>query len=318
MRRMFDSVSRGLLLISIGIVFLLINFGILSWGFWFSAVDLWPLLLILLGIGLLFSKRVPFSAVLLVFLLILVGYSMTFGERSTPFWYGPGRYIPFYSSAQSGGQFPVDVKLPNGVTKAQVNMNLGGAKVDIHPLSGDDKAKQLVQGSYQWESAFVSDKPTLNVRQSGDTMQVMLSSGRRPGIKDNLDLGLSNRVKYSFKIDAGAVDGNLDFSEIPVEDLTLNTGASKFRLVFGDTGTTLNAKVSSGASDITLAVPENVGLRVHMSGVVSNTDFMGTGLFLDNKDWVSSGYDQARSKVSLDVSMAAGSVHLERPQIATH
>lgn len=77
-----SNVSRGLLLIAIGVVFILINFGILPWSFWSSAVDLWPLILIFLGIGLLFSKKVPFSAVLLVFLLVLVGCFLIGGGTS--------------------------------------------------------------------------------------------------------------------------------------------------------------------------------------------------------------------------------------------
>lgn len=320
MRHVFDSISKGLLLIAVGAVFLLINFGFLSWGFWLSAVDLWPLLLILLGIGLLFSRRIPFSAVLLVFLLILVGYSWTFGERYTPFPGGIGRSIPFYgSSARSHGVSPADIKLPEGVTKAKFDIKLGGSKVDIHSLgSGEDNSKQLLKGTYQWDSPFANGEPTLEAHQSGDTMNISYSTMKRGGITDSLDFGLSNKVNYSLNIDAGAIDGDLDFSELPVQVLKLNTGASKIRLAFGDTGINLDGKINSGASDVTLVIPENVGLRVHISGVASKTDFMGSGLLLDNKDWVSPGYEQARTKMNLDISTAAGSVHLERPELATH
>jgi len=84
MRKSFDSISRGLLLITIGVIFFLLNYDILSWNFWFHVSELWPLILILAGIGLLFSRRIPLSAVLLVFLLSMVGYSMVMGDKPSP------------------------------------------------------------------------------------------------------------------------------------------------------------------------------------------------------------------------------------------
>ncbi|WP_407308425.1 LiaI-LiaF-like domain-containing protein [Desulfosporosinus sp. SB140] len=112
MRRGFDPISRGLLLITLGIVFLLINYGLLSWSFWVHVVDLWPLILILAGIGLLFNRRIPFSAVLLVFLLCMVVYSLVLGDRPMPW----SINTPFQSSATK--EKPFNVPLPSDVEKA--------------------------------------------------------------------------------------------------------------------------------------------------------------------------------------------------------
>ncbi|HBV89112.1 DUF5668 domain-containing protein [Desulfosporosinus sp.] len=81
MRRISDSLSRGLLLIALGIIFFLLNYGYLSWGLWTHVIDLWPLILILAGIGLLFNQRIPISTVLLIFLLSMVVYSMVVGDK---------------------------------------------------------------------------------------------------------------------------------------------------------------------------------------------------------------------------------------------
>lgn len=46
------NLTPGLILIAVGIIFLLSNLGIIgSWGEW------WPLILIAIGIGLLFSRE---------------------------------------------------------------------------------------------------------------------------------------------------------------------------------------------------------------------------------------------------------------------
>lgn len=100
MRNVFESVSRGLLLITIGVIFLLINFNILDWSFWFGVVNLWPLILIFLGLGLLFNKHVPFSLILTIFLLALVIYSLVVGPQQGTNFFSPfGNNSVIHSSA---------------------------------------------------------------------------------------------------------------------------------------------------------------------------------------------------------------------------
>lgn len=71
--------GSGLLLVALGIVAMLINYDYLAWDLFTNMVDLWPVLLILAGISLVWAKRVAWSMVFLVFLLILVVYYMLFG-----------------------------------------------------------------------------------------------------------------------------------------------------------------------------------------------------------------------------------------------
>ncbi len=46
-----------LFLITVGIVFLLNNLGVLDWSIWQSLVRLWPILLIAAGLDLLIGRR---------------------------------------------------------------------------------------------------------------------------------------------------------------------------------------------------------------------------------------------------------------------
>jgi len=318
MNRLVEAASRGLLLIALGVVFFLINFGILPWHFWLLAIDLWPLILILLGGALVLNRRIPFSAVLLFFLLALVGYALVFGdssgqrsnvERGWP-WHDRG--APFL--AHSSGMRSLNVLLEQGVDRADLDLKLGGARFNIRSQGGAEEQQQLLTGEYAWQDSVldIARQPQLQTLRSGDTVRVTFDGQKAWGMR-SLDLNLSPLVRYDLAIDAGAIDGRLDLSELQVEHLKLNTGASKFDLIFGDNGTATEAQVNSGASNVTLEVPDSVGLRVHFSGVVSSTNFMGSGLVLANRDWVSPNYDQAKSKVDLTLSAAAGAVELRRP-----
>ena len=318
MRRAFDSISRGLLLIAIGVIFFLLNYGILSWGFWLHVVELWPLILILAGIGLLFSRRIPLSTVLLVFLLSMVGYSLLVGDKPVP-WQMNG---PFNSGMIETK--PLNVPLPSGVKKAKVNLKLGGAQVQVHALDPGNSEHQLMTGNYQGKSGSSdqeADGSGVSTQQLGDTLAVTLSSASFGGKgnksnRNGLELNLSTKVHYDLDITAGAINGIIDLSRLPVENLKIGTGASNFELQFGDTEIATQGKIDSGASKLTLVVPENVGLRIRLNGVATNTNFMGSGLLLEDKNWVSPNYAEAKTKVDLEISTAAGSIQLERPKIS--
>jgi len=312
MRRVFNSISRGLLLITIGIIFFLLNYDILSWFFWVHVVDLWPLILILAGIGLLFSRRIPFSAVLLVFLLSMVAYSLVVGDKPLP---GP---MNNYFNKTTETKL-INVPLPSDVKKARVNLNLGGAKVNVGALDSNE----LMTGNYQGRkqsNVGGPDKSGLTTQQSGDTLTVDLSSasfGKTSGDNNgsDLELNLSKKVHYNLDMSAGAINGTMDLSQLLVDNLKISTGASDFRLEFGDMGIATHGKIDSGASKITLVIPENVGVTIRLNGVATSTNFMGSGLLQDNKSWVSPQYADAKTKIDLDISMAAGSVQLERSKV---
>jgi len=316
MRKVFDSISRGLLLITIGVIFFLLNYDILSWGFWFHVADLWPLILILAGIGLLFSRRIPLSAVLLVFLLSMVGYSMVVGDKPLP-----GQMNNFFH-ARTTETKPINVPLPPDVKKARVNLNLGGAKVSVAALDSGVSEPQLMTGNYQGlKQGNVSgpDGLGLSTTQQGDTLNVTLLStlfGRKSNNinRSDLELNLSSKVHYDLDMSAGVIDGTMDLSHLLVDNLKISTGASDFRLEFGDTGIATHGKIDSGASKLSLVIPENVGVTIRLNGVATNTNFMGSGLLLVDKNWVSPKYADAKTKIDLEISMAAGSVQLERPK----
>lgn len=316
MKRVFDSLSRGLLLIVLGLIFFLLNYGVLSWGLWLHVVDLWPLILILAGIALFFNRRIPFSAVLLVFLLSMVGYSLVVGDKHVPI----PRYSPFHSVSEGTGT--IDVPLPSDVKRVKFNLKLGGAQVQLKDLNTENTESQLMSGTYKWASrasdpgSYVAD---VQIKKLGDTLIATLPSSSSVGKKEhylsNLALNLSPKVNYDLDIKAGAINGLIDLSHLRVDTLKIGTGASNFQLQFGETGIVTQGKIDSGASKLTLVVPESVGLQIRLNGVATSTDFMGSGLLLDDKKWVSPNYAEAKTKIDLEISTAAGSVQLVRPKM---
>ncbi len=68
----------ALLLISAGCIFLLNNFGILSWDVWDILWRFWPLVIILLGLQLVFGKRGMGRIIVTIIGVILIGLAFAF------------------------------------------------------------------------------------------------------------------------------------------------------------------------------------------------------------------------------------------------
>lgn len=306
MRQVVDSIFRGLFLILLGIVFFLNIYGFLPWGFWMNVIDLWPLILIVAGIALLFNKRVPFSAVLVVFLLALVGYSFVQGV--------PNFKNRLPSQEGTGTVMQLAAPLENGVKTAELNLNLGGAQVNVNGVKSESGQPSLLTGTYYWNNRLnYGGAPEFSQVRSGETTRVKFNSEKKLSSGDSsLELKLTDQVDYDMEINAGAARGTLDFSQLRVEKLDMSAGASDIELRFGDTGVHTKADLSAGASKITLVVPENVGLKIHLSGIASNTNFAGDGLFLNDKEWVSPNYGRTKTTIEMDISMGAGKVDLQR------
>lgn len=308
MRSAADSLSRGFFFITLGIVFFLNSYGVLPWGFWANVVDLWPLIFILGGIALLFNKRIPFSTVLLVFLIVLVGYSFIPGvERN--------KYMgPLHGTA--GGNMNLLIPMEEGVKKANLTLNLGGADINLNTTPVTDP-KKLVSGQYDWKANFAAGydpAPQLSHTKSGDTENIQFNSEKRIGAgSSKLDVTLTPQIDYEkMEINAGTFNGTLNLSELHVNNLDINSGASQLELRLGDTGVSTQAEINAGASKIKLVVPEQVGVKIKLSGFTSSTNFAGDGLALQDKEWVSSNYDSAKTKVDMSISVAAGKIDLER------
>lgn len=153
-------------------------------------------------------------------------------------------------------------------------------------------------------------------------------------VEANLELG-GLRVSR-VKIETGASDSELRFSSpnpIACGRLDLSMGAAAFRAVglgnancgrikaeggvgdmsldfSGDWRRDITADVTMALGSVTLAVPEDVGVRVRRSTFL--TSFSGEGFSRQGRDHYSDNWDQASRKLTVELQGAFGSVTVRR------
>ena len=216
---------------------------------------------------------------LLVLAIVLLGCSFTVN-------------VPTVDTSTTS-EFDINQPLPAGSTNAEVDLEMGGGKLNI---SGG--SSQLVEGSVLYN---VPDwKPTLSVNgnnvliSQNHTSNVGIPSGK---IKNNWNLKLG-ASPLSLRVSAGAYEGTLDLSGLSLTDLEVSDGASQAVVRF-DTKNPVEMQrltYKTGASDVKLLGLANANTSevTFDSGAGSYTlDFSGE-LSRDMNVKISSGLSQVK------------------------
>src|SRR5258708_36829809 len=118
-----DKLIPGMILVMIGAIFLLNNFGYIHFH-WFNLFHLWPIFLVIAGVNLVFANNRSAWATILKISVVVAGFALlifgNFGHRYG--WCWP-RYSYHYNNDNNddSGYNTNDNGTKNGMVKVEVN-----------------------------------------------------------------------------------------------------------------------------------------------------------------------------------------------------
>jgi hypothetical protein len=296
-----------LLLIALGLIFLLQNFGFISGVSWLAVASLWPLLLVLIGLDIALARRWPLPTLAAEVAVIAAGIALVA--------YSPNLSPGIFVFGDGGGGGETDVSAPRGdATAMSLTLN-GGATRSYHVTGG---ASQLVEAH--------SANPDLRLR-------VSRSSSGRPDVRldqssggffhpvpiaaGDIEIRLASDVPASLTINVGAGEFDVDLSDVRVSDAKVNVGASSMRFVVPKPSGDVAIRMNGGASNIVLVVPDGVEARIATTGGLlslrSDNTRVGSGGGIGGcvacgSSIETSGYGAAHDRVTLTISAGASSI----------
>jgi len=294
-----------LLLIALGLIFLLQNFGFISGVSWLAVASLWPLLLVLIGLDIAFARRWPLPTLAAEVAVIAAGLALVAYSPNL----APGIFV--FGDGDGGGE--TDVSAPRGdATAMSLTLN-GGATRSYHVTGG---ASQLV------EAHSANPDLRLRVSRSGsgrpDVRLDQSSSGFfHPVAAGDVEIRLASDVPASLTINVGAGEFDVDLSDVRVSDAKVNVGASSMRFVLPKPSGDVAIRMNGGASNIVLVVPDGVEARIATTGGLlslrSDNTRVGSGggvggCFACGSSIETSGYGAAHDRVTLTISAGASSI----------
>ena len=292
-----------LLLIALGLGLLLTNLGLLPWEIWRTAVRLWPLVLVLLGLQALVTGRVDWAALL----ALLVAFALL--SLGTRFLFP----IPRGSGATVAPAAEVLRQGLEGAQQASIRVQFGGGELSIGSL---DQPGLLARGELAGERSgrLLSEYRVrggvgmLEVRPDDPRPGRSFFFNRGDGPPDRLRLDLARGVPIDLEVQAGAADSRLDLRDLTIPSLRLSAGAARSTVTLPASGAT-RADVQAGAASVSIEVPPGVAASIRTAGSglsrlsVDESRFPRTGQGYESPDYAS-----ATNRAELTLRAGAASV----------
>lgn len=316
-----DLAGWGVFFIVAGGVPLAVQTGLLDPAVLDRWWSFWPLILVGIGLGLIFT-RTPLE---MVGGLVVSGTLGLLAAGILASGFGGIGDLPSGVCGSGGGGTPFQARNGNFEGDAgEVTIEVVCGTVEIATTAGQAWAVGGVDDAGQGPSILAEgerlsiaspDKDRGGFTGEGDRWEISLPTAPR------LDIILS--------VDAGSLVADLLDARLGVVDVELNAGQATIDLrdaaEVGEIEASLNAgslglylpsvpttgSIEANAGSIRLCAPSNVALRLHTDeNVLSSFDFGSAGLVHVGDAWETPGYDTAVTRVELQVEANVGSFRL--------
>ena len=301
MRNNGRGLGFGILLLTVGAVWLLSIAKIVTWSTLNALITLWPLILVAVGVGFIFrNNRAVRTLTWLVLLAVVIGYGYI--APSNQSWIRYDLHLGDKTNYSNGSKVTLEKKPQT--EKAELTLDYGATQINI-----DSETSSLLDASIN--ETLVKHSEDLNGQTASIKFEMKDKDFVNIGAIDKLrnDFHLSKDVIWDLNLDTGAIDGDLDMSNLKVEKLEVDTGATTLNLDMGSYNTVM--KVSSGAAKIDITLPEDTGMKIKIDGGLNNTNLKSKG-WEEKGDWnYSPDYDSKSFKIEAVIDNGFGNLTVE-------
>ena len=283
----------------------------------------WPLILVGIGLGLIFT-RTPLE--ILGGLLVSGTLGLLAAGILTGGFGGIGEF-PSTVCGPGGGGTPFEARSGRFETGAAVTVEVACGTVEIRSTGGDT-----------WTVEGVDEEGVgPDIEADGGSLEVTARDrvGSFMGERDRwvVRLPTAQRLDVRLDLNAGEAVADLVGARLGLVEVELNAGTATINLRdvteidgleaglnAGSLGVWLPAvsmtgSIEANAGSIRLCAPEGVALRL-LTGdsILSSQDFGDSGLIQSGDAWETPGYDTAVARIELRTEANAGSFSLDPPE----
>lgn len=320
-----DKIIPGVVLIMIGAVILLNNYGVIAFH-WSNFFYLWPIFIVIGGINLIFAHNKSAWATILKLGVIIAGFGLivfgNFGDRAG-FW-------PVYTYHYDDNGKDDDDDDDNGKSIVKVEGNsvfnepyTTGAKVARLNISGggtiynlSDTTNQLFNastkeftGKYEFKHSVKDSVYVLDFDMKTNHGRNGWHGGNSK--TNSATFKLNPNPEWEINVTTGATELNFDLSKFKVRSLTLKGGAASFDVKIGQPLAATNITVETGVSSVNISVPQNAACHITTDSGLSSNSFPGFTK-KENNAYETPGFDNAKNKMYIKMTGGVSSFKVNR------
>jgi hypothetical protein len=285
--RRTPSLAFPLVLIALGVVFLLANAGYMGRISWMDVAQLWPVLLVILGLDLLLRPRSVIVAAIVE--IAIIGVALFYLAAGTP-------NLPGMNPINTDTFTSQESVLRTGASSLSLTLGYGAGDLTVRAGPTDAVMPNLVMVKSTREDIDLQ----WNVRSTGSAIVDVKSAEQDPlrGITRAWDVTVPSDMPVGLTLNLGAGDFDLDLSNVMLTEATINNGASNLEIALPRPNGNVPITVSTGASSVDLRIPAGVEYRVRVTGALNSI----------SGPEESSGYGSATNRLTIAISSGVSSI----------
>jgi hypothetical protein len=300
----------GLLFVSIGILILLKNLGLLYvdlaniWKFW-------PLVIILWGISYFTKNYVVKGFIAGIAAIILAVTLFAFFNSSYNFICNAVNVRDEDFDFTINGNTDTsnyDESFKSDIKNAEFNLNAGAGTFIIND-STDELMHAVTQGkinNYDISRHDSDDKSTITMQMKKRKMVFNDEHNRN---KTLIKLNTSPVWDLNFDVGAAAID--FDFTPFKTNDIEIKMGAASLKAKLGNKNPVTKLHLKAGVSSVDILVPESSGCEINCKTALSSKEF-DDFIKVNSNLYKTDNFDTAKKKIYLDIDTGISSIHVSR------
>jgi hypothetical protein len=253
--RTYRSVFWPAVLILAGVVALLANTGVISSDRLSLLVDMWPLVLVVIGLELIARRRLQGSAADLAAALIVV--------------------------LAAGGALAYAALAPNPATTHQNDASDTIGRLDHAALSVNAGAATLTLTAssalagdlYRAHIQYSGAKPEVKLDRSNSSLRIAQGKSFGAFQRFVLDVQISSSLPWTIQANTGSSTETYNLASAHVGSIEINTGASRMDITLGRPAGIVPISINGGSLTAHLHRPPGAGASVMVSGGAVSLDF---------------------------------------------
>ena len=281
-------------LILTGVIALLVEAGAISGDRLYRLLDLWPLILVVIGLVMICRRALHGArADLAVVLIVLVAAS------------GAVIYVAVGPAISDRTQTLDTSDKVGSLNQATLHVDAGVATMTVVGSGA------LGADLYHAHIEYSGSKPNVSLDRSTGDLQISQDNafGFFASRRLVLDLQVSSAVPWNFSVNTGAANDTFNLSSLKVGSMQLSTGASHDDITLGPPTGVVPISIDGGALTVHLHRSSGTEVSVQVSGGATSLNADGQQYHgIGDQSWQSNSYNGASNAYRVDVSGGACTV----------
>jgi len=308
------NVFWGVVLVTIGILFVLRNMGIIYFS-WYSILNLWPVFLIVLGVSLL-----PINGIVRIILgFLVITLSLIFISNTDYYdryqYFGPHNWRWWDNDEYSNYDNDETYEWRDQELYEEYDDEINNAILKLDAIAGEFYISETTDYLIKFNREGNFGKYYLHADNVGSAVELKIDmdsyieSG--PRLKNQAEISLHTEPVWNIKVDAGAAKLDFDLSPYKIDKLDIDNGASAIKIRLGDKYKKTNLIINSGAAATVIEVPQSSGCKVLTNTVLTSKSLDGFDK-LENGEYITDNFSTSDNTIVIEVDAAISSLKVIR------